>query len=295
MTRQIFFSLLLYPLVVFADLDEIFPEGEDPAIFHHVNVITGNLNLSFQDALVLGAKPIPIIRTYSSSGALERLPRNSDLILQALRGGWIVQGGWSLFPHENMLVETYYDTKAFKVYLPEPNGSLISYAYSHKQKGEKHTIFLKPTHAVSQASGKLSFRTNPQNNLLRIDLKKGIAVLFLSNGGTRTYRGPTQDELKDATIKHHFYVLEEERLPSGHHFCYLHGKNTRRLERIESKNPAGSKVYAAIDIESMPQKKRQPFKIKYTASDGKRIEYSAILHEDRSYLSGMQSNCAPKE
>jgi|GEM_PF-3620456 len=85
-------SLLFAPLLIFANPNQLFSENEDPTIFHHVNVITGNLNISFQDALIQGARPIPISRTYSSSGALERTPSNFDRIWESIRSGWIIQG-----------------------------------------------------------------------------------------------------------------------------------------------------------------------------------------------------------
>lgn len=202
---RILFFLLLVPLLVFADSNQTFSENEDPTIFHHVNVITGNLNISFQDAVVQGAQSIPIPRTYSSAGALERAPKNFDLILKAIRGGWVVQGGWNLLPHTNLVIETSYDRKEFKVYLPEPSGNMIPYAYSHKSS--KHTIFLKPTNSVSQASGKLSSRTNSQNNLLQIDLKEGVATLYLPDGGQRIYRGPSLHEYNNNSLGKAFYIF----------------------------------------------------------------------------------------
>ncbi|EKE07824.1 MAG: hypothetical protein ACD_17C00505G0002 [uncultured bacterium] len=205
---RILFFLLLVPFLAFADPNQLFSENEDPAIFHHVNVITGHLNISFQDAVIQGAQPIPIPRTYSSSGALERTSKNFDLILRAIRGGWLVQGGWNLLPHTNLLIETHYDRKEFKVYLPEPSGSMIPYAYSHKSS--KHTIFLKPTNSVSKASGKLSSRTNSQNNLLEIDLKAGVATLFLPDGGKRVYRGPSLHEYNQNSLGKAFYLLDTE-------------------------------------------------------------------------------------
>src|SRR3990167_6858698 len=155
---HIFFFLLLIPLFLFTDASQSFAENEDPTIFHHVNVITGHLTLSFQDALVQGAQPIPISRTYSSAGALERTSENFDLILKVIRRGWFVQGGWNLLPHTNLLIETSQDRKEVKVHLSEPNGNVIPYSYSHKRDGDKYRMFLKPTRSVSQASGKLSAR-----------------------------------------------------------------------------------------------------------------------------------------
>ncbi|MDE3046443.1 MAG: hypothetical protein KGJ02_07355 [Verrucomicrobiota bacterium] len=187
--RRLLFLFLFLPIFARAEWDQPFSDREDPSVFHHVNVITGNLNLSFQDVVAQGAKSIPLTRTYSSAGALERTPQNADLILKGVRRGWMVQGGWNLLPHTNLLIELSDDRKLFKVYLAEPSGSLISYAYSHKKEGTKHTIFLKPTRSMSQASGHLSARTNPENNLLEMDLEAGEAVLWLPDGGSKTYRG----------------------------------------------------------------------------------------------------------
>lgn len=290
---RILFFLLLVPLLVFADSNQTFSENEDPMIFHHVNVITGNLNISFQDAVVQGAQSIPIPRTYSSAGALERAPKNFDLILKAIRGGWVVQGGWNLLPHTNLVIETSYDRKEFKVYLPEPSGNMIPYAYSHKSS--KHTIFLKPTNSVSQASGKLSSRTNSQNNLLQIDLKEGVATLYLPDGGQRIYRGPSLHEYNNNSLGKAFYLLDTEKLPSGHQLRYIHDKKTTHLRRIESTNPAGNKVYAAIDIDYFESEKRKPYEIKFKASDGKQLHYKTTRHEDREYINEMHSNCRPRE
>ena len=293
--RRSFLFLLLFPLLVYASADLPFSENDDPTIFHHVNVITGNLNISFQDALVLGTEPISIPRTYSSSGALERASNNFDILLKGIRRGWMAQGGWSLLPHTNLLIETSKERKKFKVYLPEPNGSMIPYEYSHKKKGSKHTIFLKPTCSISQSSGKLSSRTNAQNNLLQIDLNYGVATLFLPDGGIRTYRGSALHEYDPNGFGKYFYLLEVEKLPSGNQVRYLHDPKTEHLKRIESTNPKGNKVYASVDIDYIPSAKGRSFQLKLKTSDGKALHYQTIRHEGREYISSMQSSCRPEE
>ena len=80
----IFFYL---PLILRADWDQLFSGGEDPTIFHHVNVITGNLNLSFNDTMKSSGINIPLFRTYSSAGALERTKENTDLLLKGYKRG----------------------------------------------------------------------------------------------------------------------------------------------------------------------------------------------------------------
>lgn len=290
-----FLFLLLLPILAFAEWDQFFSENEDPTVFHHVNVITGNLNLSFQDALIHGVELIPILRTYSSSGALERSPERADHLLRGFRGGWMVQGGWNLLPHANLLIEPSVDRQAFKVYVWEPSGNVTQYAYSHKQEGTKHTIFLKPTHVISQSSGKLSNRTNPQNNLLRIDLEAGVAVLFLPDGGNRTYRGLRLHHYNNKDAKQYFYLLDIERLPNGHQLRCLYEKKTTHLKKIESTNPAGNKVYGAIEITYFASEKHKPFQLTFTASDGKQFHYRTTRHEDREYINELQSNFRPLE
>ncbi len=290
---HILLFLLLTPFLIFADLNQSFTENEDPTIFHHVNVITGNLNISFQDAVIEGAQPILIPRTYFSSGALERTEKNFDLILRGIRGGWLVQGGWNLLPHTNLLIETAYDRQFFKVYLPEPSGNMIPYAYSHKSS--KHTIFFKPTINVSQGSGKLNRRTNVQNNLLQIDLKAGVAILFLPDGGQRIYQGPSLHKYNEKNWGKTFYLLDTELLPSGHQLRYIHDTKTTHLKRIESTNPSGSKVFATVNIDYLELKKGKPFEIRFRASDGKQLHYKTTCHENRNYINEMQSNCRPHE
>ncbi|MBI3237155.1 MAG: hypothetical protein HYZ48_05610, partial [Chlamydiales bacterium] len=91
------FLLALIPSFLQSSWEELFQE-EDPTSFHHVNVITGHLNLSFQDTVVESAIPLSITRTYSSTGALEREAGNHDLLLKKIRKGWSIQGGWDLVP-----------------------------------------------------------------------------------------------------------------------------------------------------------------------------------------------------
>lgn len=291
MIKAFLWSLLI-PLLALSDSNRPFFENEDPAIFHHVNVITGNLNISFEDVLVEGAQSIPIFRTYSSSGALERSSNNFDLILEGIREGWLIQGGWNLLPHANLLLDPSYNRKEFKAYVSAPNGSQVSYSYSHKQEGAKHVIFLKPTQSANQVSGKLSSRTNAQNNLLQLDLKRGIAILFLPDGGRRTYRGPS---LHEELHGKRFYLVENEKLPSGHQLSYVHEEDTRRLKRIESKNPAGHKVFAWVDIDYVTLGKHKPFELTFRTSDGKWLQYKTIRHENRIYISEMLGNCRPHE
>ena len=140
MRRAVVFFLLL-PFVIFGDLSEMFSDGADNSHFHHVNVITGHLNLHIKDTVIEGAYPLPISRIYSSSGALERsYTSDPSWYYKRLRWGWIIQGGWSFFPHEHLLLEIGYKEKYFKAYISEPNGSMITYEFSHKKPNSKYSV-----------------------------------------------------------------------------------------------------------------------------------------------------------
>jgi hypothetical protein len=137
---KLLFLFLFFISSLHADWDQFFSDDEDPSLFHHVNVITGNLNLCLEDDVIGGAKSLPIFRTYSSSGALEPPDLNEELKTE--RGGWIVQGGWNFLAHANLWIDLRYDFKYFHIYLPEPGGNLVPYSYSHKKND--HVIVFKP-------------------------------------------------------------------------------------------------------------------------------------------------------
>jgi len=304
--------LLFLPFLARADDELLFSESEDPAVFHQVNVITGNLNLSFQDTIVQGAQPIPLTRTYSSGGALERSPNlqqiglalyniETDLILQRLRDGWMVQGGWNVLPHTNLLVELSNPLKKskrkkYKAYLAEPGGTLITYTYSKKEG--KHIVFVRPSQKMSQTSGRLSVRTNPQNNLFRLDLKGGEAYLFLPNGGYRIYQGVKFQSLKQNQKDEenlYYYRLVKEVLPSQHQLHYFYDKATN-LQKIESRDPLGEKIYASIGIEYSFQAPRHLSHLRFRTSDEKEISYFfAPSYKNREYLDVLESSCSPLE
>ncbi|MES2345297.1 MAG: DUF6531 domain-containing protein [Chlamydiota bacterium] len=208
MFRCLFSFFFLFSFL-HADWDHLFPENEDPTVVHHVNVISGQLNFSLIDTVIQGPLPFPITRTYSSSGALERLSRQ-DLFFRALQDNLAVQGGWSFLPELHLLIESEYSRKTLKAYL-----EATEYIYAHKQ--EDHVYFLKPSHGRAQHSGAVSARNNLLNYRLKVDTQKGRAVLYLPSGGSRVYEGP---KLKRHTYYPIHYKLKQERLPSKHIIDY---------------------------------------------------------------------------
>ena len=281
--------LLLIPIMGRADWDQLFSDNEDPSLFHHVNVISGNLNLSFQDTVVQGAKSLSVMRTYTSAGALERSSANLDLFSKRLRGGWLIQGGWNFFPHTNLLLEIARRKELYNVYLPERGGNLIHYTYSHHDG--KHIVYFKPEPKNNHSAGSLSARTNIENYSLRFNFKSGEAVLFLPDGGYRTYKGDTINHL-DQQIDKTYYRLVSERLPSRHLIEYDYDKKNR-LINISMKNPDGNKTYSWVHFHL--EHSDVPYHFQAQTSDGKSLDYQALEFERREYLCNVQGKSRPSE
>ena len=86
-------------------------------------------------------------------------------------------------------------------------------------------LIFKPEAGVGQCAGNLSAKTNPGNNILELHLKKGIALLSLPNGGTRTYEGEPFRHRKNKQTKSCYHLVEEV-LPSGHKIHYTYTQTT---------------------------------------------------------------------
>lgn len=287
---------LLFIFSLRADWDQIFPDDEDPTLFHHVSVITGNLNLCLQDTVVEGAKSFPLFRTYSSAGALESSTLNT--ILRRVRGGWIFQGGWNFLPHANLLIDIAYKFKDFKIYLSEPSGNLISYVYAGKASDD--VLFYKPSKESSRCSGSLSANTNIGNYLLELQIKHGRAILRLPNGGRRIYKGPNFKHWKSSGymgMQKKFFgkcylQLEREYLPSGHVMTYSYDSKDR-LVHVGLKNPAESKNFAEIWLNLV--QKKDPIQLAVRTSNAKSFLYKTALFHDNLYMCEVTSDAKPTE
>jgi hypothetical protein len=60
--KKLLLLFLLLPTLLLADWDQLFSEDDDPSLFHHVNVVTGNLNLYIEDGVVQGAQNLSLSR-----------------------------------------------------------------------------------------------------------------------------------------------------------------------------------------------------------------------------------------
>jgi RHS repeat-associated protein len=298
----IFFVFIGYPFFIFGEWDDLFTEQADPAVFQHVNVISGNLNISFYDQQSQEFV-IPIHRTYSSVGALERSKNNSDLLIQNLRNGWMLTGGWSLFPHTYMLIEAPPNPVKFRMHLPEPNGNMITYLFDHSEPQHKHILIFKPEKVIGQGSGEISRRNNPSYNRLKVDMKTGKIECLLSNGGVREYSGPPLR--KPIFGQACYYRLEKETLPNQHLIFYEYEKKKIKqgkkktsiydLKKIRRCSPDGTIEFDSITFDYKRGGKRDPFHLTLHTADGNKIKYKAIYFEGRQYLSQVTASNKPNQ
>lgn len=295
--KSFFFFLFIFPFCLFAEINELFSSDEDPTVFHHVNVISGQLNLSIEDTRLQGAHPFPLMRTYTSSGALESTEESSDLFFKALRRDWLIQGGWNFIPHANLLVFLgEHSFKGAKFRLAEPSGNIISYTYSHKEfiKDRTHYYYYKPEKKSGAHTGPLSARHDSQNNLLRVWVNKNYpnqfeVTVFLSDGGIRHYRklAKSFDAVKDKC----YYKLILEELPCKRCIEYKYDDKDK-LFRIEVKNPARTKMHSWIQLDVLKQ--QAPFEFKATTSDNRSFLYKATEHDGREYIEKVTSSSKKK-
>ncbi len=148
-------------------------EEDDPSHYYHVNVVSGHLELTFQDVIVKAPHPFSVTRSYSSSGALERSPKDSDLFLKEVRESeWMLQGGWGLLSHTNML-EITGGKKGSKFYVSEP-GSSHSITYEF-YKRKSHISYFRPKGKEKKTSGNISRRHKSSNTRLKQE-RRGVAM-----------------------------------------------------------------------------------------------------------------------
>lgn len=274
--RAWLFLLFLIPQLLQGGNEDFFSNDENPTLFHHVNVITGHLNISFQDGTVEGAQQLPLMRGYASSGALTPAPKKVSRALE---------GGWNLFPQIQLYLEgNDCIAKSIRASLIDQNGCPITYIY--KKNKTTRTYLLKSNMKPHPSYGKLNAKFDSKNNLIEFNHRKQICTVLLPDGGRLIYK-PFR---KDPYISHNtrLFHLQEEITPSGHRICYYYD-NTQQLQSIQAKNPSGTKVYAWIRLERFNSD--APYPLKITTSDGKIFDYTGMEHNNCEYLKEVRSNC----
>ena len=158
--QRICIFLLLLPRLLCASSDLLFSEEEDPALYHHVNVISGDLTLCFQDLQIPGAVAHSLVRTYTSGDALHQASGEKSNH-KGIYYSWRMEGGWELIPHAKLF---YGVTGVFvsRFTLTEKNGSVLHYI------PKKEGVY-EPVPPETQNLSNLNARMNPQNNRLHYD------------------------------------------------------------------------------------------------------------------------------
>lgn len=291
--RSLWLIIFLYfPIILRADWDQFFSDKEDPTLFHHVNVITGNLNLSFNDTMKSEGINIPLFRTYSSAGALERSDKNLDLILKAYRKGWSLQGGWSFMPHISLIFEFAPAIEQTVVYLAEPSGNFVLYRFSHQ---EGCYTYFKATSQNGQTYTKTSGAHNIRNNLLRFEKDQETVVLFLPNGGKRIYYDYRINEKKGGQKYKgtRLYLLSEESLPNQHILAYRYDRK-KNLTQIIAFGPSKKKQYTCVNFD-FGFANHTLNHLEARTSKGQLVEYHFQHHWSRDYLNRTQNKNLPSE
>lgn len=293
--KWLFFFILLVPLFLQADFDRLFP-SENPSLVHHVSVISGQLNLSWQDMKVEGAVPLTLTRSYTSGGALGK---DTDIFVQNIRTGWMPLGGWDVLSYTNLMVETILPhVHKFRIYVSERNGTNLLYGYRGRKGASKWSSIFKPCRQTPRLSGHLSAKTQPQNNCLIFDLKGQYQILMTPDGGKKYYLGRKMSDYlgkKSYFERPYFYRLDYEILPSGHIIFYRYSPNNDQdLVRMELVSPTRRKIFASIDFKSS----REGTVLKnlvMKASDGKSLSYSTTCLGKSYYINHVTSNFGHEE
>lgn len=276
--KRLFFLFLLLTSLIRAELDS--DDDENPALFHHVNVITGDLNVILEDTVVQGAKTLPIIRTYSSAGALERDKDDTDLYLRNVKKGFIIQGGWSYFPHTHMLIRPGFRKESYVAYIADKSGAITTYEVSEKEG--KHGVILKAKPSSSKTYGKISGKDSKDKSYLRLHETKGEATLYLPDGSQLHYQGRSfQGRRVEGAYQTAYYKLIKEELPSKHKILYDYDRKDR-LTQIRYVNPSESKTFSYIKF--YLDRTSTPYRFQAHTSDGKEIDYRFMEFKTRDYL-----------
>ncbi|NGX37927.1 MAG: putative deoxyribonuclease RhsC, partial [Chlamydiae bacterium] len=260
-----------------------FFEEEDPMHYHHANVITGHLDLNFHDLELKSPIPFSITRNYTSAGALERTYDDTDIHLKNLcRSEWMFQGGWSFLSHTHLLVRGLNAGGNPKAYLRDKN-SCAHTTYTHYKK-KNGFYYLRPKIKNHRASGSLSSRKNPKNNILKIS--KRLAILKLADGTERHYSG-------NLYTNESYWQLDLEILPSKHRIAYFYS-NEKKPIQIQLQNPEGTKAFATIDFDDSSYKTDNTLRAK--TSDGRTLEYQiGTEFKQRTYHDKAKAPNRPQE
>ncbi|NGX60294.1 MAG: putative deoxyribonuclease RhsC [Chlamydiae bacterium] len=304
------FLVFLFPALLKGNA---FFEDADPALFHHVNVVTGDLNLTYEDVSIGGVVPYTVPRTYSSSGFSPYYDEVSERKKELTESPWIFRGGWTLLAHGNLHLQAIREetsvrdgdghrpfySYSFWPSITEKDGSTLDYFIKGNWLSNGKTEYL-PSGQRSQKSPHPNPHRNPLNN--RLILEETKATLIRSDGSEWHYTGDAIKEMSlyeshygDATKQKHErnWRLDLEVLPSKHRVVYQYDE-ANWLKRIEVQNPAGNKVFGSFDFDH--ERFEEKRKLKIRTSEGTAFEYAFnAQHKKQFYLDSVTSPSRPSE
>ncbi|MBM3208621.1 MAG: hypothetical protein FJZ57_08530, partial [Chlamydiae bacterium] len=267
-------------------------ENDNPCMYHHVNVINGQLSLQMEDGIIQGGVQVPIRRTYSSYGALEKTDDSSDLYLKRLKHGFHIQGGWNFFPQTHLLIRPGRRAENYLAYVADASGSITKFEYSHKDTSDK-TIVLTSKEKNITSYSKISGKNNWNKTLLCLNEKTGNAELKLPDGSLLFYQGRNFKARKDeGSALTTFYTLTTEIKPNGHLVSYIYDSKDR-IQEIKHLNPQAKKCFAHIKFHL--DNPVSPYKFHITTSDDKTIEYNFKVESYRDYLESVIHKSGQKQ
>ncbi len=180
-------TIFLFPFIPALLKGNAFFEDADPALFHHVNVVTGDVNLTYEDVSVGGVVPYTVPRTYKSSGFSPYHDEITTRKKELSESPWIFRGGWSLLAHGHLRLKVEKkaeyarcagENQTFFSYLywpsiAEKDGSTLDY-FIGKHWFNDGKIEKLPSGQSTEKSPHPNPRRNPLNNRLILEEKKPL-------------------------------------------------------------------------------------------------------------------------
>jgi RHS repeat-associated protein len=277
----------MIPLSMWAAWGDFFSSNDDPVVNNHVNVITGKLQLSFEDHVVQGAVPLPLRRTYTNYGNTKES-----------HSKWNFSEGWSFLSHTHLYFNnTTIDGKGTECYavIVEMSGIRVIY---RKEVDYKGIVYMKPFTYEGQNSEAMNYREDYRNHRMKYDKKRDTFRVTLADGTIRQYNRKKLnlgvfDKFKRYFKKHDTeYLLESELFPSGQVTFYKYHKDGRALTVMQSSR-CTRKVFSWLTLDQIDDYPR--FKIKASSSDGKEFTYHGTAIDRKCHLTAVTCGFRPDQ
>ncbi|MCH9619009.1 MAG: hypothetical protein SP4CHLAM5_11530 [Chlamydiia bacterium] len=269
--QKLILFLCLFCNFAFSTHGDAIAGTSDPKMNHHVNVISGKIELNIEDHVVQGAVPLSLNRSYT----------NQEVLINRV-AKWGLRGGWSLFSHTQMFLSRIDDW--YYAWIIESSGRRVSYI---TENIDDNTVYMKVSKGNKKNKHNVhikSARNDFNNQKFIFDRRNKTATLHLANGGKRLYKVSVPRSFSDRVFHiyrglGYEYTLSEETLPSGQKITYSYDANSVTISVV---SPSGNKVFSSINL---LQKKPAPhLHVQANCSDGKKVDYHAHHWMKRSYL-----------